>query len=267
MTLDSVNTVFDESRSGSFTEGVFSEPSTATGVSSFATEGGAAVSISHSSSLWTGKEFSAPVDPDDPAIAYWTVPSVSPPSNHCAPNGIAGDCDLSLWVGQTNVSGGYTQIAQTGQENFILCANELFYWDCSTIQDDWYEFQPSQPTVRCSTVSAGDELQGWSQYLADGEYEESIYDFQSGAGCTSYYSLSMGRPYYAEFMSENPAYSTGGYLATPQFSKVQFNTIEAEGKTSVCSLLSFPYSQAADVTAGPCLFNGDLGTYYNLTYS
>ncbi len=181
------------------------------------------------STFWSGYELTASLDVNVPvweSIGDWSVPSVSQPfSNACQDTN--HPCDVFIWPGLVNTGGnnGASGIAQTGSESKLTCVGSA----CNQSIDLWYEFWPQQSTaVVCLTgVVNGDSIhayvlnQGWNggdQTL----WNLQITDQTRGGSCTvTGHSFNIGKPYYAEFITERPLYTDINQYATlPSFTQI-----------------------------------------------
>jgi hypothetical protein len=138
------------------------------------------------------------------AKGKWTTPAASEPwSGACQ----AVHCDVAIWPGLTNTSGGSTGIVQAGTDSGYSCIGF-----CANFYDAWWELWPN-PSNSCFGFNLGSghsiTTDVWSNAKNGGSvslYNVSIIDATSGSSCSvSNQSFAqMGTPYYAQYIDERP---------------------------------------------------------------
>ncbi len=221
--LDSVNVDYDGSAAGEPVSIVVSENPGTLAVTGAQAVSSGAPSLSHSSTgEWSGYGFHLyTVYPNLEIYAQWYVPYVNYPSWGCPFDGAYFICDISPWAGLTAESNGGNGIAQAGTDSYVHCTLP-FGLGCGHSFDEWYEFYPSG-SVDCisESISPGDSMESFVAYDS-GTYYTLIEDTNNGHACGSNQGMSMGEPYYAEEVAENPGNPLGGVIPAPDFGQVNF---------------------------------------------
>lgn len=183
------------------------------------------------SANWSGYQFQADATHSTTitnAYATYSVPSVSKPSGiNCHYSSTTSLCDMSIWPGLTDLSGGGNchttcHLVQDGTEGIVSCDSSGN--NCSTSYDAWYEALPATETVCPSyTVSSGDAMtvQVTQESSTHSSYDFSIYDGSTTRSCThTVTGQAMTAPVYAPFINEKPLDNNGNYDHLPQFTSV-----------------------------------------------
>ncbi|MGH2637758.1 MAG: hypothetical protein ACRDF4_00485 [Rhabdochlamydiaceae bacterium] len=202
-TLQSVNVVFDMSNGS---QAVVSENPTSTQVVGVSLQTGNPnygpnpssnnAAFPDTNTNWAGYTYN---DVQGSAYSTWIQPTAKPDCPY-----VGGDsCGVSFWVGQTAQYDGQNGIAQGGSEGLIYVTVRCCH--LNIVYDIWYEYWiPNQPSsTSCHTINAGDTVATSVVY----DYNLGYYDIDvtgGGWGCITSQQMSMGQPYYSQFVAEWP---------------------------------------------------------------
>ncbi len=162
------------------------------------------------------------------AYAQFVIPTITIPSEQC-PGIAGGHCTVGFWVGLTAHSDGGDGIAQAVIQADIYCQGGSPPCTAATYTG-LTEFAPDS-AVTCGggfSVSPGDNiyLDVWSEGKTGGDqahYHAAIHDYANAMTCNSDKVMSMGAPYYAQYMAELPLLPGGGCCPNlPNYGTVTF---------------------------------------------
>lgn len=182
-------------------------------------------------SNWAGYEYNQAST--NVVKAVWTQPTVtSAQANNCP----VTNCAVGFWVGEAAQSGGANGVDQTGTAIDVSCG----IFGCSVSGNyAWYEYYGGTnggPPVTCFSTSSGDSILAGVQY-SGGYNTWTIQDSTNGQVCNGGKPMSMGQPYYSEFMAEDGCSYPG---CATDFGSMTFSSATI-GSTGIYSLS--PYQQ------------------------
>lgn len=240
--LEEVNITFDAMISGTWTEITVMLNPSVNSVLNISLQALPQVPVTHGTALWTGWEVSTTNlgygNPD--VYGEWIVPYENWPSWGCTWVPIFYTCQISPWVGLTNLQGGGsggsgTGIAQVGTDTTIQCLGQNYL--CSRSFLAWIEFYPALPQSSME-VFPGDTMFGEAYYTTQSQYEVFVEDVTTAHSMSATQSMSMGAPNWGNYIAENSWDNYGGTFQSPSFGQVNFGAMCISG---TCDLVGTPH--------------------------